>query len=118
MLTARIEEGERSCDARVANVSAGGAMVAGPKLEAGASVKMQRAGVDLPGKVIWASLGVAGLAFDGHVDHSALLRPVPKPRQRITVRPRRPGLRCAPLSDAEKAFLTRWSTAGNFRFGD
>jgi len=112
MLSATVEQEGETAPTRLANLSPEGALVVGPALRDGAFVLLQRNGADIWGSVTWSRGNESGLKFEKTFDVGAALRPIPAPRRATAPRSRRPGLRCVPISSAEKQSLERWLNTG------
>jgi hypothetical protein len=118
MLSATLEQSGQTASTRLANLSAEGALVIGPALSDGTSVLLQRNGTDVRGSVTWARGNQSGLKFEEEVDVGSALRTIPAPSRRAAMRTRRPGLKCIPLSETERATLDRWINTGARALGD
>ena len=118
MLSASIEHNSQSASTRLSNISDEGARVSGSSLFPNSCVVLHRNGVEVPSQVVWASSGSAGLRFNAPVEGRSILRHVPVGRTLMNPRSRRPGLRCMPLSPAERTAMERWGRPGVERLGD
>lgn len=94
------------------NLSEQGALVEGADLPLeGWATIFERNELRLKGRVVWVEGRYAGIRFDEPLNREQVLRHVPKPKQKIETRVRRPGLACRPLSDYERKMLEVWMTA-------
>ena len=118
MLSATVEQAGEATLTRLANLSADGALLVGPELSDGTDVLLQRNGTDVRSSVTWARGNQCGLKFEETVDVGSALRTIPTPSRKAMPRTRRPGLKCVPLSEAERATLDRWINTGARALGD
>jgi hypothetical protein len=118
MLSATVEQGGELAPTRLANVSQDGALLVGPALRDGTSVMLQRNVTDVRGSVTWADGNRCGLKFEQNLDVAATLRTISRPKHKQAVRKRRPGLKCSPMTHAEKAVFDRWLNTGPQLLGD
>jgi PilZ domain len=124
MLSAMIEQGPTSITSRIVNLSSEGALVLGAELAQGATVRLRRNGLEVSCRVKWRKKGECGLEFERPIDPQTVLRTISKPRrsQVIQARPAkrstRPGLRCVPMTEAERASFATWATEGKRLLGD
>lgn len=108
-LTATIEAAGATIPVKLRNLSADGALVEAAKLPPkGADVLFSRNELCERGRVIWTDGKHAGIAFNAKLDPEQVLRNVPKPRPKMPVSFRRPGLACRELSGEEKALVESW----------
>jgi hypothetical protein len=112
MLSATVEKAGCAEPTRLANLSPDGALLIGPGLESGTPVLLQRNGTDVRGSVTWSKGNESGLRFEEAFDVAAALRAIRVRKRHDAPRSRRPGLKCAPMSDAEKANYERWLNTG------
>lgn len=112
MLSATVAQDGAASPARLANLSAEGALVIGTSLTDGTPVLLQRNGADVRGSVTWASGNRCGVKFHDVLDVGAALRTIRKPRAKSATPKRRPGLKCIPLTQAEKINFDRWVNIG------
>jgi hypothetical protein len=112
MFSATVEQSGNASPTRLANLSSEGALLVGANLSDGAPVLLQRNGTNLPGSVTWSRGNECGVKFDDFVDVSATLRTVAQPRRTRDFHSRRPGLKCAPMSEADRAMFERWLNTG------
>ena len=117
MLCAALEHSGKQGLSRIANVSSDGALVLGGALPLGMSVTLRRGSVDLPGRVAWVKGQQFGVRFDEPVEPGAMLRTIAAPRRHTVPANRRPGIKCRPLSQAERTLLERWATEGTTTLG-
>lgn len=113
LLSARIEVGGAAVPVVLRNLSSEGALIEGSNLPAeGASTNFHRNELTVQGRIVWVEGRYAGMLFDRPLDREELLCHVPKPRQRVEPQFRRPGLACAPLSEADRKMIQLWGTPG------
>ena len=112
MLSATVEKAGKAEPTRLANVSADGALLVGPALPRGTPVLLQRNGTDVRGSVTWSNGNESGLQFEQDFDVASALRTIAARKRFDTPRSRRPGLKCVPMSEAEKATYERWLNTG------
>lgn len=116
LLSAKVEVNGKEIPVILRNLSSNGALIEGAGLPGdGATTKFHRNELTVEGRIVWVEGRYAGISFDRELDREELLRHVPKPRQRIEPQFRRPGLACAPLSDADRKMIQMWATPGVFR---
>jgi hypothetical protein len=110
LLTAKVELAGADVPVILRNLSSEGALIEGAELPPeGAITKFQRKELTVEGRIVWVEGRYAGLAFDRRLEPEELLRHVPKPRQRVESQFRRPGLACAPLSEADRKMVQMWA---------
>ena len=110
LLTAKVELYGANVPVILRNLSSEGALIEGAQLPPeGAITKFHRKELTVEGRIVWVEGRYAGLAFDRRLEPEELLRHVPKPRQRVESQFRRPGLACAPLSDADRKMVQMWA---------
>ena len=118
MLSATLEQSGQATPTRLANLSQDGALVIGLELSDGTDVLLQRNGTNVRSSVTWARGNQCGLKFEEAVDVGSALRTIPSPSRKPAPRTRRPGLKCIPLTEAERATLDRWINTGARALGD
>jgi hypothetical protein len=115
LLSAKVELDGAEVPVILRNLSSEGALIEGAKLpEEGATTKFRRNELTIKGRIVWVEGRYAGVMFDRQLDREELLRHVPKPRHRPEPQFRRPGLACAPLSEADRKMIQLWGTPGAF----
>lgn len=112
MLSATIGQASNERPTRLANLSSDGALVVGSRLSEGTSVVLQRNGTNIPASVTWARGDECGVKFDDSLNVATALRTVPRPRTVEPPHSRRPGLKCIPMSEADRAMFDRWLNTG------
>lgn len=113
LLSAKIEVGGAEVPVVLRNLSSNGALIEASNLPREGSVtKFRRNDLTVKGRIVWVEGRFAGMLFDRALDREELLRHVPKPRQRVEPHFRRPGLACAPLSEADRKMIQMWGTPG------
>jgi hypothetical protein len=116
LLSARLEVAGTEVPVILRNLSADGALVEGTELpREGLTTQFERNELTVKGRIAWVEGRFAGVAFDRHLQPEELLQHVPKPRQRVEPKFRRPGLACAPLTDAERKMIQMWAVPLAFR---
>lgn len=112
----------RRIDAKLRNISAGGALVEGESLPpAGSRIVFRRKAIAAPGIVAWADGPFAGIRFDQPLEPQQVLRkisrpPSPMPRSESC---RRPGFRESALTRGELEWARLWLPAQlRERFGE
>lgn len=116
LLSAKVELDGAEVPVILRNLSSEGALIEGAELPTeGATTKFHRNDLTVEGRIVWVEGRFAGVAFDRELDREELLRHVPRPRQRVESQFRRPGLACAPLSEADRKMIQMWATPGVFR---
>jgi PilZ domain-containing protein len=118
MLSAVVAQPTGSAQVRMANLSREGAAVIGPELAQYTKVVLRRDGKDVAGRVVWVDGSCSGLRFEQPTELDSMLPRISKRRPALHTRPGRPGLKCAPLSPADRMILERWATAGACAVGD
>lgn len=110
LLSAKVELAGAEVPVILRNLSAEGALIEGAQLPVEGSVTtFRRKELTVNGRVAWVEGRYAGVAFDRHLEPDELLEHVPKPRQRIEPKFRRPGLACAPLTEADRKLIQTWA---------
>jgi len=112
MLSATVEQAADRAQVRLSNLSREGATVVGPALAQYSKVMLERDGRSVPSRVIWAEGSRSGLRFEQPTELESMLPRIARRRPASRAQPRRPGLRCAPLSEADRLVLERWATSG------
>lgn len=113
-MSASLELSGMSLNVKLRNLSAEGALVEGDNLPIeGAEILFKRQELRVPAKIIWASGGRAGLAFDVPLSPEAVLRHVPTPKPRVLPEFRRPGLTTR-ISDIDRDAARSWGYRPSF----
>jgi len=112
LFSATVEQASNASPTRLANLSSDGALLVGSELSEGMPVILQRNGTNVPGSVTWSRGNECGVKFDDSVDVATTLRTVPRTRTVKPLHSRRPGLKCAPMSEADRAMFDRWLNTG------
>ena len=111
LLSAKVELDGAEVPVILRNLSSNGALIEGAQLpREGTTTKFHRNELTVEGRIVWVEGRYAGVAFDRQLEPEELLRHVPKPRQRVESHFRRPGLACAPLSEADRKMIQMWAT--------
>ena len=118
MLSATLERAGEATPTRPANLSPDGALVIGAGLSDGRPssciATARKCAAPSPGPATTS----ARVKFEETVDVGSALRTIPSPSRKTAPRTRRPGLKCVPLSEAERATLDRWINTGARALGD
>ena len=109
MLSVTIARGGKPVKARLTNVSTDGASVVGVGLGQGRGFVLQSGRLEVPCRVQWRHDQCAGLNFEHPVHLGSIRRPIAKPRPRTNPRSGRPGLKCVPLSSADRTMFDTWA---------
>jgi hypothetical protein len=110
LLSAHLEVFGAEVPVILRNLSSQGALIEGAQLpREGAATTFRRNELTVSGTIVWVEGRYAGVAFDRALNREELLRNVPKPRERVESRYRRPGLACRPLTDAERKMIQMWA---------
>jgi hypothetical protein len=97
---------------KLRNLSQDGALIEGEQLPLeGATTFFERNELRVKSRVAWVAGSFAGIAFARPLQPDEVLRNVPKPRPRLQLDFRRPGLACRALTSDERRMLERWMTA-------
>jgi hypothetical protein len=117
LLSAVVETEGATIPVRVRNLSAHGVLVKAPGLAAGEKPIVFRCnGVAIPGWIVWADEGEAGIQFGEVVQPERVAkRPtstVATVRDTRTVDCRRPGFRGNLLTDEQRAIIQEWIESG------
>jgi len=109
LLIATLEVAGGPAPVKLRNLSEGGALVEADRLPLeGCTTYFERNELRLKGRVMWVQGRYAGVAFNERLEPNQVLRNVPRPRARVNVRFRRPGLACRPLTAVERRMIERW----------
>jgi hypothetical protein len=109
LLSAKVEVNGAQVPVILRNLSSQGALIEGRELPLeGTTTKFHRKELTVEGKIVWVEGRYAGMSFDRALAPDELLQHVPKPRQRVESQFRRPGLTCAPLSEADRKMVQMW----------
>lgn len=118
LLSAKLGRGGNEVSVVLRNLSSEGALVEGTELPVeGTTTTFKRNELSVEGRVVWVAGRYAGIAFDRQLEANEILRHVPKPRQKIEEKFRRPGLGSEPLSAADRRMLEMWATPSSLRKG-
>lgn len=110
LLAASIEFGGSSLPVKLRNLSAEGALIEGKNLPVeGSVVLFRRNELEVRSRIAWVENHRAGVAFGVPLKAEEVLRNVPKPRPRMKLDYRRPGLACRELSPEERRFIEKWA---------
>jgi len=113
-MSAALELSGTSLSVKLRNLSAEGALVEGDQLPIeGTELVFKRQELSVPARVIWASAGRAGLAFNSPLSPEAVLRHVPTPKPRVLPEFRRPGL-TSRISDLDRDAARSWGYRPTF----
>lgn len=112
MLSATVEQRTGRAQVRLSSLSREGAAVVGAALSPYSKVTLEREGRTLESRVMWVKGRCSGLRFDQPAELETLLPRIAPRRKAIGPRQGRPGLKCAPLSQADRMLLERWGTSG------
>jgi hypothetical protein len=118
MLSATLEQRAACAQVRLSNLSREGAAIIGSPLAPYSRVVLRREGSQVASRVMWVDGSSSGVRFEQPTELESLLPRISRRRPSHALRPGRPGLKCAPLSDADRLVLERWSTAGTSAPGD
>ncbi|WP_265563316.1 PilZ domain-containing protein [Sphingomicrobium arenosum] len=112
-MKAMIECAGRQSEVRLRNLSAEGALVEAEDLPVeGSELLFRRDGLSVPGRVAWCANGRAGIAFAQALEPEVVLRHVPSPKARATVKSNRPPVRSSQLSEGERRYAQDWIFGG------
>lgn len=118
LLTAAISCAGSCRNIKLRNLSEHGGCIEGERLLEGTTLVLRRNGEAMSGRVAWVHEDRCGVEFSEAVKIETALREIARPKHRAASHSRRPGLRCKPLTQAEKAALERWSVLGEQALGD
>jgi hypothetical protein len=114
LLSATIELDGAAVPVRLRNLSEKGALIQGDDLpDEGSQIIFARKELSLKARIVWTECGFAGVAFERPLRREEVLRHVPAPRQTFESKHRRPGLACAPLTEADRRMVQLWATNSN-----
>ena len=109
LMAASIEMAGVTLPVKLRNLSTEGALIEGDDLPAlGSKVVFRKKALRLSGYVAWNTGKKAGVAFDTKLDPEAVLHHVPEPRHQVKPDFRRPRLRAAGLTEAERKIGEDW----------
>ena len=112
LLSASVEVAGAPVAVRLRNLSSEGALIEGDHLPIeGSETFFERNELRIKSRVAWVQGRYAGVAFGRPLDKEDVLRHVPKPRPKMQLEFRRPGLACRPLTAEERRLIERWMTA-------
>jgi hypothetical protein len=119
MLSALVGGSSAMATVKLRNLSTGGALVECDALpRKGASLQFERNGRLLGSQVMWAAGRLYGLRFEEPLQLDASLRPINEAKRHLPMVPKRPGLKCKPLSEKDRNLMERWATMGPTTIGD
>jgi hypothetical protein len=119
MLAATISHAGSTSAVTLRNLSEKGIRAEGEALPgSGSTVLLGRNGTVYRGEVVWVGRGEAGIRFENPPRVEALLRRISRPHRQCLPRQRRSGLKCEPLTEADKRNWERWVTLGPTAAGD
>lgn len=94
---------------KLRNLSALGALVEGDKLPIeGSELLFRKGDLCVPGRIAWTHKNQAGVAFSENLAADLVLRHIPIPRARVSLKYNRPGLASRELSADERRFAALW----------
>lgn len=109
LLAASIEQSGHLFSVKLRNLSSEGALIEGDELPIeGSHVVFRRNDLAIGSRVAWVHGRHAGVAFSAPLDAQDVMRNIPRPRPRVKLDFRRPGLACRELSGEEKRLVERW----------
>ncbi len=109
LLAATLEVRGAPTSVKLRNLSAQGALIEGERLPAeGAITVFTRKELQLDCEVMWVEGHYAGIRFARELEREEVLRYIPKPRERIQLEFKRPGLACKPLSETDRKMVEAW----------
>jgi hypothetical protein len=112
LLAAAVEIAGQPVPVKLRNLSEEGALIEGERLPLeGSTTWFERNDLRLKSRIVWVQGRFAGVAFDEPLNREDVLRNVPKPKPKIQLDFRRPGLACRPLSTYERRMISGWMTA-------
>ncbi len=109
LLAASIEASGASIPVKLRNLSTEGALIEGDEMPVeGSEVLFRRNDLAIIGRVAWLDGKQAGVAFLTPIAPDAVLRNIPKPRERPSLPFKRPGLAPRELSPEERRLAESW----------
>lgn len=109
LLAASIEASGASIPVKLRNLSTEGALIEGDEMPVeGSEVLFRRNDLAIIGRVAWLDGKQAGVAFLTPIAQDAVLRNIPKPRERPSLPFKRPGLAPRELSPEERRLAESW----------
>ena len=109
LLVATLDVAGGPVPVKLRNLSEGGALVEADRLPLeGCTTYFQRNELRLKSQVMWVQGRYAGVAFKERLKPEQVLRNVPRPKPRMKIRFRRPGLACRPLTIVERRMIESW----------
>ncbi|MEO7240810.1 MAG: PilZ domain-containing protein [Sphingomicrobium sp.] len=109
LLAASIEQSGRTFSVKLRNLSSEGALIEGDDMPIeGSHVLFRRNELAISSRVAWVHGRHAGVAFSAPLDAKDVMRNIPKPKPRVKLDFRRPGLACRELSSDEKRLVEQW----------
>ena len=118
MFMAVAEHGGQPKAVRLKDLSSGGAQVLNLCLPKGTFLILRRRDQSVRCRVAWSGDHRNGLQFDQQLNLRACFRHITKPSTKAAPRSTRPGLKCRPLKEGERAILARWANFGLYAVGD
>ena len=109
LLAASLEAGGAVHHVKLRNLSSEGALVEAEDLPIeGTKVVFRRNDLEVESRIAWVSGKHAGVAFGCPLKAEDVLRNVPKPRPRVKLDFRRPGVKSRPLTAEERRLVESW----------
>ena len=109
LMTARLEVSGRAIDVKLRDLSSEGARVEGDDLPVeGTELLFRKGELAVAARVVWLQDRQAGIGFAKTLDPVEVLNHVPKPRARVQMDFRRPGLAARELTRTERQMAERW----------
>lgn len=109
LLAASLEAGGVLHPVKLRNLSSEGALVEGDELPIeGSKVLFRRNDLEVESRIAWVTGNHAGVAFGCPLRAEDVLRNVPKPRPRVKLDFRRPGVKSRPLTPEERRLVESW----------
>ena len=110
LLAASIEVSGVVLPVKLRNLSTEGALIEGDRLPVeGSQVVFRRNELSIGSRIAWVHGRQAGIAFRRPIHAEDVLRNIPKPRDRVPVQFRRPGLACRELTPEEQRLAESWA---------
>ena len=110
LLAALIEVSGTVIPVKLRNLSEQGALIEGDGLPVeGSEVLFRRNELSVKSRIAWVHDKHAGVAFKIPLPPEDVLRNIPKPRPRVNVDFRRPGLAATNLTEEERRIIEQWT---------
>ena len=110
LLAASIEVSGASLAVKLRNLSTEGALVEGDDLPVeGSEVQFRRNELSVNSRVAWVHGKHAGVAFHRPIAQEEVLRNIPRPRYRVPLDYKRPGLAVRQLTPEEQRLAESWA---------